>query len=275
MRGPSSRLPFRPAPLRCVSTWNSLSSIRAQWPSSWTSLAAVARTRDLHVSQSEYGQAAATLIGALGSVDAVRWLTQRPLIALLYRLAERSGMSWQKSQLNSLRARLAEEGRATAVVDEAEAALSAPEHVVTPAGEGRALGFEEFRKALSSEHSSSALGYLGRTAPPTGPGREHHVPALRSLVVAADGVDAAARGLPRLRPLAGHALRSPARAVRLPDRRTAAARAGDRQSRPRAHPALVYPAVRRAQAGWSGPIPGVDFILATAKTERSARPTCC
>jgi hypothetical protein len=130
-------------------------NVRVQWPSSWTSLAAVARTRGLRVSQSVPGQAAATLIGALGSVDAIRWLAHRPLIALLYRLAERSGMSWQKSQLNSLRARLAEQGRPTDVLDEAEATLSAPEHVVTPAGEGRTLGFEDFRKALSSDQAAA------------------------------------------------------------------------------------------------------------------------
>jgi len=132
-----------------------LGNVKVQWPSSWTSLAAVARTRGLRVSQSVPGQAAATLIGALGSVYAIRWLAHRPLIALLYRLAERSGMSWQKRQLNSLRARLAEQGRATDILDEAEAALSAPEHVVTPAGEGRALGFEEFRKALSSAKAAA------------------------------------------------------------------------------------------------------------------------
>lgn len=76
---------------------------------------------------------------------------QRPLIALLYRLAERSGMAWQKSQLNDLRARLTAQGRDTAAVDEAEAALSAAEHVVTPAGKGRALDFQQFRMVLSSE----------------------------------------------------------------------------------------------------------------------------
>jgi hypothetical protein len=32
--------------------------------------------------------------------------------------------------------------------------LSAPEHAVTPAGEGRALGFQEFRKALLSESAT-------------------------------------------------------------------------------------------------------------------------
>ena len=132
-----------------------LGSVRVQWPSSWTALAAVARTRGLRISQSVPGQAAATLIGAIGSVDAIRWLTHRPLIDLLYRLAERSGMSWQKSQLNRLRARLAEQGRPTDILDETEAVLSAPEHVVTPAGEGRALGFEDFRKALASDRAAT------------------------------------------------------------------------------------------------------------------------
>ena len=132
-----------------------LGNARVQWPSSWTALAAVARTRDLRVTASVPGQAAATLIGALGSVDAIRWLVDRPLIDLLYRLAERSGMSWQKSQLNALRARLTEQGRPTDVIDDTEAALSAPEHMVTPAGEGRALGFEDFRRALGSDKAAA------------------------------------------------------------------------------------------------------------------------
>jgi hypothetical protein len=134
---------------------SSLGSARVQWPSSWTSLAAVARTRGLRVSPSPSGQAAATLIRALGSVDAIRWLAHRPLITLPYRLAERSGMSWQKNQLNSLRGRLAKEGRPTDILDETESALSAPEHAVTPAGEGRALGFEDFRKALAGRTAAA------------------------------------------------------------------------------------------------------------------------
>jgi hypothetical protein len=130
-------------------------SAQVRWPSSWTSLAAVARTRGLRVSPSPAGQAAATLIRALGSVDAIRWLAHRPLITLLYRLAERSGMSWQKSQLNRLRARIAEQGSPADVLDETEAALSAPEHAVTPAGEGRALAFEDFRKALAGSTAAA------------------------------------------------------------------------------------------------------------------------
>ena len=133
-----------------------LGHVKVRWPSSWTSLEAVARTRGLRVSQSEPGLAAATLIGSLGSVDAIRWLAHRPLISLLYRLAERSGMTWQRSQLNSLRARLAGQDRPTDVLDEAEEVLSAPEHTVTPAGEGRTLGFEDFRRALANDDKAAA-----------------------------------------------------------------------------------------------------------------------
>ena len=155
MRGQAFGPSFQAAAAQLPVNLDSLGSVQVQWPASWTSLAAVARTRGLQVSPSPSGQAAAALIGALGSVDAIRWLAHRPLIALLYRLAERSGMSWQKSQLNSLRARLAEEGRPTDILDEAETALSAAEHVVTPAGEGRALGFQDFRRALSSEKAAT------------------------------------------------------------------------------------------------------------------------
>ncbi|MGH3233593.1 MAG: hypothetical protein ACRDOH_10140, partial [Streptosporangiaceae bacterium] len=130
---------------------NALGSIQVRWPSSWTALAAVARTRNLHVCQSEPGRAAVALVAALGSVDAVRWLMQRPLIDLLYRLAERSGMAWQKKQLNNLRASLNAQGRDTAVLDEAEAALLDARNVVTPAGEGRALDFQAFRAVLGTE----------------------------------------------------------------------------------------------------------------------------
>ncbi|MGO9276928.1 MAG: hypothetical protein ACLP3Q_05250, partial [Streptosporangiaceae bacterium] len=155
MRGATYAPSFQAGSAQVRANVNSLSSVRVQWPSSWTALAAVARTRNLHVSQSEPGRAAATLIAALGSVDAVRWLMQRPLIALLYRLAERSGMAWQKNQLNNLRAKLTAQGSDTAVVDEAEAALLAAEHVVTPTGEGRALDFQQFRTMLSSEMAAA------------------------------------------------------------------------------------------------------------------------
>ena len=91
MRGDTLGPSFQGGAAQVPVNADSLGNVRVQWPSSWTSLAAVARTRGLRVTQSAPGQAAATLIGALGSVDAIRWLAHRPLIALLYRLAERSG----------------------------------------------------------------------------------------------------------------------------------------------------------------------------------------
>jgi hypothetical protein len=155
MRGAKYAPSFQAGSAQVHANVNSLSSVRVQWPSSWTALTAVARTRNLHVSQSEPGRAAATFIAALGSVDAIRWLMQSPLITLLYRLAERSGMAWQKSQLNNLRAKLTAQGRDAVVLDEAQAVLSAAEHFVTPAGEGRALGFQHFRRVLSSETAAT------------------------------------------------------------------------------------------------------------------------
>jgi hypothetical protein len=155
MRGARYAPSFQAGSAQVRPNANSIASVRVQWPSSWTALAAVARTRNLHVSQSEPGRAASTLIAALGSVDSVRWLMQRPLIALLHRLAERSGMAWQKNQLNDLRAKLTSQGRDAVVIDEAEVALSTPEHVVTPTGEGRALDFQQFRRVLSSEKAAA------------------------------------------------------------------------------------------------------------------------
>jgi hypothetical protein len=154
MRGAAFGPSFQAGAAQVPVKLDRLSSARVQWPSSWTALTAVAHTHGLRVSQSIPGQAATTLIEALGSVNAIRWLAYGPLIDLLYRLAERSGMSWQKSQLNRLRAKLSEEGHSTEVLDETEAVLSTPEHMVTPAGEGRALRFEDFRRALVSEKAA-------------------------------------------------------------------------------------------------------------------------
>lgn len=156
MRGGSIGPSFQGGAAQVPVRLDQFGHVRVQWPSSWTAAEAVARTRGLRISQSGPGVAAATLIGGLGSVSAIRWLAHPPLISLLYRLAERSGMSWQKRQLNDLRAKLASEGRPTDVLDEADEALSAPGHTVTPAGEGRTLVFEDFRRALSNDEVAAA-----------------------------------------------------------------------------------------------------------------------
>lgn len=81
-----------------VSEMRDQQTVGVQWPSSWTCLAAVAQSRGLDVGASEPGLAAATLIRALGGIDSIRLLQHRPLIALLYRTAERTGMSWMKKK---------------------------------------------------------------------------------------------------------------------------------------------------------------------------------
>jgi len=77
------------------------------------------------------------------------------LIGLLYRLGERSGMSWQKAQLNALRRRVKAEGGDTAAIEAAQEQLAMPSHAITPAGEGRALPFSAFRTVLRTERATS------------------------------------------------------------------------------------------------------------------------
>ncbi len=125
--------------------------LRVQWPSSWTSLAAVAQSRGLDISVSEPGLAAATLIRALGSVSAIRLLQCPPLIALMYRMAERSGMSWWKKKWAAAHRELLGAGADPATLEDAAVVLGRDEHAVAPQGEGRAVPFQEFVTALGSE----------------------------------------------------------------------------------------------------------------------------
>ncbi|MFI7052287.1 hypothetical protein ACIBLB_09530 [Streptosporangium canum] len=126
-------------------------TVEVSWPPSWTSLAAVAKTRGLKVSSSEAGLAAATLIKSLGSIDAIRWLQHRPLIELLYRLAERSGMAWWKQRWTSAHQTLLAAGADPATLENAAQLLGRDDPAVAPPGEGRALPFEEFRKVFRND----------------------------------------------------------------------------------------------------------------------------
>lgn len=134
-----------------VSEMREQQTVRVQWPSSWTSLAAVAQSRNLDVSASEPGLAAATLIRALGSRYQVRLLQHRPLIALMYRMAERSGMSWWKRKWADTHRELLEAGADAATLEDAAVVLGRDDPAVAPPGEGRAVPFQEFVIALGSE----------------------------------------------------------------------------------------------------------------------------
>jgi hypothetical protein len=134
-----------------VSEMREQQTVQVQWPSSWTSLAAVAQTRGLDVSVSEPGLAAETLIRSLGSVDAIRLLEHRPLIALIYRMAERSGMSWWKKRWTAAHRELLEAGADPATLDNAAVLLGRDDPAVAPPGEGNAVPFQQFVVALGSE----------------------------------------------------------------------------------------------------------------------------
>lgn len=130
-------------------------TVQVQWPSSWTTLVAVAQTRGLDVEASEPGLAAATLIRSLGSIDAIHLLLHRPLITLLYRMAERSGMSWWKRRWTDVHRELVEAGGDPTTLDRAASALGRDDPAVAPAGEGRAVGFQEFVTALGGDSAAT------------------------------------------------------------------------------------------------------------------------
>jgi hypothetical protein len=138
-----------------VSEMRDQQTVQVQWPSSWTSLAAVAQTRGLNISASEPGLAASTLIRALGSLDAIRLLQHRPLIALVYRMAERSGMSWWKKRWTAALRELSEAGTDPTTLDRAAALLGRDDPAVAPPGEGRAVPFQEFVAALGTEAAAT------------------------------------------------------------------------------------------------------------------------
>lgn len=138
----------------------SVSSLRAEhtvevrWPSSWTCLAAVAQSRGLSASASEPGLAAATLIRALGSVQAVEHLLHQPLIDLLYRMAEQSGMSWWKKRWATTHRQMLEGGADAATLEEMALRLGRDEPAVAPPGEGRTVPFQEFVVALGGDRAA-------------------------------------------------------------------------------------------------------------------------
>lgn len=126
-------------------------TVGVRWPSPWTALAATAISHGLHVTPSEPGLAATALIRTLGSVEAVQFLRHRPLIELLRRMAERSGMSWWKRRWTSAVREMDGDSIDEDVVRKVEAFLESDTAALAPAGEGRAVPFKDFVRALGSD----------------------------------------------------------------------------------------------------------------------------
>jgi len=89
------------------------------WPTGWTVLRALAMDRGLTINPSASGRTAMALLQTVGDLNSVRWLANRPLLALLYRKASSSGMSWWKTRATEQAAVVAH------AAEDPEAALTA------------------------------------------------------------------------------------------------------------------------------------------------------
>lgn len=72
------------------------------WPNGWTVVQAFARDQGLQVRESAAGKAAAALARRMESLSSVSLLAHPEILPLLYRLAERAGMTWFRSRMNAL-----------------------------------------------------------------------------------------------------------------------------------------------------------------------------
>jgi hypothetical protein len=95
-----------------------------------------------------------TLLRSLGGVAGVHGLQNQPIIDLLYRLAERSGMAWWKKRWSQAHQILLKAGTDPTVLEKAAKVLKKDEPAVAPPGEGRDLLFEEFRKVVGNKRAA-------------------------------------------------------------------------------------------------------------------------
>ena len=144
-----------------VSTQRQQETVRVAWPSSWTSLEAVAATKQIRLKESQPGLAARALIQALGDVHQARLLAHGDLISLLYRMAEVSGMSWWKQRWVTTHRQLQELGVENQVLEEAADSLGRDVPVVAPPGEGRAVA-SKTSSMCSAADPQQSTGSPGR-----------------------------------------------------------------------------------------------------------------
>ena len=100
---------------------------------------------------SDPGHAALALIDALGGIEQIRWLAHPGLIGLLYRLAERSGMTWWKRRWTAARTEIDRLGIDEAVFEELARSMGRDDPAVSPSGEGRELPVQDFVDALAGK----------------------------------------------------------------------------------------------------------------------------
>jgi hypothetical protein len=101
-------------------------TVEVEWPSGWAVLQAAAADHGLKIRPSRPGQAAAALLGRMGSFEALDPLKDDQILGHLERLGERVGISWFRSRLRGIQSALAAESedaatrsaRLEALVDE-------------------------------------------------------------------------------------------------------------------------------------------------------------
>jgi hypothetical protein len=126
-------------------------SATAYWPSGWTSLVASALELGFEVRESQPGVAAMRLLEALEDAQEAIYLCDDQLIALLYQMAERSGMSWWKRRWSGLEVRLRESGWSESGIQALSAETDAASPVIASAEEGRELTYSALRRCFGSQ----------------------------------------------------------------------------------------------------------------------------
>lgn len=130
-------------------------SVEVEWPTPWLRLQCAARDHDLDVEISESGHAALALVDALGGVEEIAWLAHPGLVRLLYKLAERSGMTWWKGRWKDARRAIDELAVDSSAFDAVARAMGRDEPAVAPSGEGRAIRFQEFVATFGMERAAA------------------------------------------------------------------------------------------------------------------------
>jgi hypothetical protein len=142
---------------RVDSRYDQLVSIR--WPAGWTVLDAVAQERGLRVAPSTAGQAAAAFLSHVRSWQGLEVLLSRDVLDMLYRLGERSGMTWFRKKLRQLARSVA--GEDADVLARLESAISGIS--VRPTDHGQhTIDFSSLVTLLGRDPASAWLGWAER-----------------------------------------------------------------------------------------------------------------
>lgn len=139
-----------------ASAWPGRETVDVVWPAPWTVLAAAALERGLEVRESQPGRAATALLRALGRPDEAYYLSDAKLIALLYRLAERSGMSWWKARWSSVEKQLRREGMSDADIERLAERAGRDDPAIGPPSEGRQLPYTDFKSCIGTTSATKA-----------------------------------------------------------------------------------------------------------------------